>query len=112
MAMTSSVKDGNILGSWIDREGVGVHATSTVRLSSRNPIQLAYRGATVDHQFLLGGRYQDFNVRGNFELRKNLELSTALKYENWRFPILATGLQANVTSSVQFIYWPTHRGSN
>jgi hypothetical protein len=32
-----------------------------------------------------------------------------VQYEQWLIPLLARGLQKNVTASVQLVYWPQPR---
>jgi hypothetical protein len=104
-------KNGDLLGSWIGREGRGVVASSTLWLAARNTLRLGYREATVDREFLEGGRYQDFDVKANFQVRPAIELSVLMQREHWRFPALAAGPQTNFTSSVQITYSPSwHRG--
>jgi len=99
-------KDGNILGSWIGREARGVYATSTLWLSSRNTIQFSYREATMDREFLKGGRYQDELIKANFDFRPDLAVSATLQHENWLFQLLRPGLQSNLSSSLQITYTP------
>jgi len=99
-------ENGNLLGSWIGRDGRGVYATSTIWLSPTNTLQLGYRGATVDREFVLGGHYQDGSVKANFSVRKDWDISAMLQYENWHFPALASTLQTNVSSSLQITYRP------
>jgi hypothetical protein len=99
-------KNGNILGDWIGRDGRGVNATSTIWLSAKNSIQLRYREAVVDHEFLQGGRYQDFSVASTLDLRKGLAVSGTVQYEHWQFPLLSAFPQDNVLSSVQITYEP------
>lgn len=101
-------KNGQLLGSWIGREARGVFATSRFWLSPRNSVELGYRGATVDQEFLQGGHYQDFSAKANFVLRNNFDVSAVVGYENWNFPVLANTLQANVTSSLQMTYTLPH----
>lgn len=96
----------DLLGSWIGREGRGVYATSTVWFSPRNTLQLGYREATADKEFIGGGHYQDGNISAKFLIGTGLTLSGMLQYENWRFPVLAPTLQTNFTSSVQITYEP------
>jgi hypothetical protein len=98
--------NGNIMGNWIGRDGRGVSGTSTIWLSARNSLQVGYRQGVVDPEFDHGGRYQDELLKANFSLRRGLGISAMLQYENWRFPLLAPGLQTNVTSSVQITYQP------
>jgi hypothetical protein len=99
-------KDGNLMGSWIGREARGVYATSTVWLSARNSVQLGFRDATVDREFIEGGRYQDSSVRLNFAPTKELLVSTLCQQEHWKFPILAQTPQNNFTISLQLMYSP------
>ena len=100
-------KDGNILGDWIGREGRGVFATSKLWLSAKNNLQFGYREATVDKEFLLGGRYQDFSVTGNFPLRQNVSASAMVQYEHWYFPLLFPQPQNNFVTSLQLTYVPS-----
>lgn len=106
-------EDGNIMGSWIGREGRGVYATSTWWLSARNSLQLGYREATVDREFIEGGRYVDGFTRANFELSSHLSLAGMLQYEHWKFPALTGAFpnlsyvpNNNFTSQVQLTYTP------
>ncbi|HWY71033.1 MAG TPA: capsule assembly Wzi family protein [Terriglobales bacterium] len=103
-------KDGNILGNWIGREGRGVFATSRLWLTGKDWLQFGYREATVDREFLLGGRYQDESVSANFALRSDVMASALLQYEHWRFPLLAAQPQSNFVTSLQIMYTPS-RGS-
>ncbi|HEU5234295.1 MAG TPA: capsule assembly Wzi family protein [Terriglobales bacterium] len=98
--------DGNLLGSWIGREGHGVRATSTVWLSKKNTIQMGYRAAVVDKDFIEGGRYADESATATFAVRSDLMLSAGLQYEKWHFPALARGVQTNFSSSIQLTFLP------
>lgn len=100
--------NGDLLGSWIGREGRGVYATSTLWLSAMGNIQLGYREAVTDREFIEGGRYQDENLKANFSLGPQLSLAAMLQYETWKFPALASGAQSNLTSSLQLTYRPSH----
>jgi hypothetical protein len=102
-------KNGDLIGSWIGREGRGVYAKSTLWLSPKNTIQFGYREATVDREFVEGGHYQDAQASLSFALNKNMSFSAMLQYENWRFPVLAPALQTNFTSSFQIAYSPHHK---
>jgi len=104
--LSGFTKDGNIMGSWIGRDGRGVYATSTIWLTGANTIQLGYRETTVDRELILGGRYQDESLAGNFQLSKEWALSAELQYEHWKFPALAPLPQNNFTSSLQLSYHP------
>ncbi|MGO9590109.1 MAG: capsule assembly Wzi family protein [Candidatus Acidiferrales bacterium] len=98
---------GNILGSWIGREGKGVQAWSTYWFSPRNNLQFGYRNAKVDKDFIPGGEtVNDGSLKINWLLHRDVALSASVQYEKWAAPILAPGPQTNWTSSVEITLWP------
>jgi membrane-associated phospholipid phosphatase len=98
---------GNIMGSWIGREGAGYQAFSTYRFSAKNSLQFAYRHAKVDGDFVPGGVNQnDGSLKLDWWVRHDLSVSTFLQYEKWNGPILASGPQSNWTSTVEVTFWP------
>jgi membrane-associated phospholipid phosphatase len=98
--------DGNLMASWIGRQGRGGQAWVTYWFSPRNKIQFNYRNAAVDREFLQGGHLHDFGIRSELMLRPNVGLSGFLQYEKWRFPLLSPTWQSNVTASVQLTFRP------
>jgi membrane-associated phospholipid phosphatase len=105
----SYTNDGHLLGSWVGREGHGLQLWSTYWLSPRNSVQVGYRKAHVDRDFIpAGGNIQDFLVRGTFQFR-GLEITTFLQYEGWNFPVLAPLAGPNTLASVEFTYHPKWR---
>ena len=98
--------DGNILGSWVGRQGRGVQLWSTYWLSPRNKIQAGYRYQGVDPDYLKGGRSDDVSLRADVMLRSDLTFSGTAQYERWNFPLLATNAKSNVAVSVGFTYRP------
>jgi capsule assembly protein Wzi/PAP2 superfamily protein len=98
---------GALMGNWVGRDGAGIQATSRYWLSARNAIQLGYRHAKVDPLFVPGGgTLNDASLRFDFWVLKDWSASAFVQYEQWKFPLLSSSLQKNVTSSVQFSYWP------
>ncbi len=98
---------GNILGSWIGREGKGVQAWSTYWFSSRNSLQFGYRNAKVDKDFIPGGEtVNDGSLKVNWWLHHDVTMSASVQYERWFAPVLAPGAQTNWTSSVEVAFWP------
>jgi membrane-associated phospholipid phosphatase len=98
---------GNIMGSWIGREGAGYQAFSTYRFSAKNSLQFAYRHARVDGDFVPGGVSQnDGSFKLDWWVRHDLSVSTFLQYEKWSAPILASGPQSDWTSTVEVTFWP------
>jgi len=101
--------NGNLLGSWIGRDGIGLQAWSTYWLSPRSTLQLNFRRATVSKTFLQGGEYTDFGARADLLIRPQLSLTSSLQYEQWDFPLLSPARNSNFTASFQFTYWPKWR---
>jgi hypothetical protein len=97
---------GNILGSWVGREGRGLELSSTYWFSPRNTLQFEYRGQLVNPQFLKGGSLDGFAVKTDFMLRPEISLTSSLEYQRWNFPVLANGAQSLLISTVQLTYWP------
>jgi hypothetical protein len=103
---------GNLLGSWIGREGKGGQAWLTYWLSPKESIQLGYRNAKVAAGFLPGGTTQnDFSLRAVVRVKDDMELTGFAQYEAWKAPLLATGKVQNFTGSVQLAYFPKLRWS-
>jgi hypothetical protein len=42
-------------------------------------------------------------------VRNDLALSGTLQYEQWKFPLLSTTMQSNVTASFQMTFYPKLR---
>jgi Capsule assembly protein Wzi/PAP2 superfamily len=103
----SYTNEGHLLGSWVGREGHGVQLWGTYWLSPRSPLQLGYRKAHVDGDFIpAGGDIQDFSVRASFRLGPEIEVATFLQYERWNFPVLSPLAGPNTVASVQFTCHP------
>jgi len=100
------LNDGNLLGNWIGRDGIGIQAWSTYWLSPRSTLQLNFRRATVSRYFLEGGEYNDFGARADLLIRPQFSLASSLQYEQWDFPLLSTTKNSNFTASLQLTYWP------
>jgi hypothetical protein len=98
---------GELLGSWIGRQGRGLQVWSTYWLSPRNKLEFGYRHARVAPEFIpAGGQMRDFSVRTEFVMPSGFEMSTYVQHERWSFPVLATGKNSNTTASVQLTYRP------
>jgi Capsule assembly protein Wzi len=97
---------GNLMASWIGRQGRGGQGWATYWLSARNQIQLSFRHMEADCAFLEGGHLNDFGIRGEAMLRRDLALSSFLQYERWAFPLLADRPRSNLAFSVQLTFHP------
>lgn len=100
------VNDGDLLGSWIGRAGRGLESWLTYSFSPRNNVQLGYRLQTVSPEFIGGGRLADYSAQSELMLGRDISLSGLLQYEQWKFPVLSTMRQSDVTASVMLTFWP------
>lgn len=106
----SYMNGGHLLGSWVGREGHGAQLWSTYWLSPRKSVQVGYRKAHVDRDFIpAGGDIQDFSARATFHLRPDIEIATFLQYERWSFPVLSPLAGPNTVASIEFTYHPKWR---
>jgi Capsule assembly protein Wzi len=102
-----------ILGDWIGREGKGGQAWLTYHFSPQNMLQFAYRNAKSAKDFVPGGTTQnDFSARLVRHFSENLEVNTFAQVELWKAPILAQGLQTDLSLGLQLTYFPGWRWSS
>jgi membrane-associated phospholipid phosphatase len=105
--VNSYTNRGNLMGTWLGRAAQGEQVWSTYWLTSRNKIQFNYRHRKTDGQFLpRGGTSNDGGVRADFWLGSSTMLSGTIQYEKWNYPVLDPLPRSNVTTSVQFTFWP------
>lgn len=104
---------GNIMGNaTVGRQGISFRAASTYWFASDKTIQLGYRSAEADHDFLQGGNLRDVQVRSNWSFNKDVSMVGLLQYEWWNWPLLSLGnRQNNFTASLQLTYQPHWRFS-
>jgi|HubBroStandDraft_2_1064218.scaffolds.fasta_scaffold04910_5 membrane-associated phospholipid phosphatase len=98
---------GNIIGSWIGREGTGIQAWSNYWFTPKSSLQFGYRHATVAPDFIPQGEsVNDEWIKGNFWIRRVLNVQASVQHETWLAPVLASTRQTNWTSSVGISYQP------
>lgn len=97
---------GNIMGSWVGRQGTGLQLNSTYWFSPRKTVGFEYRGQRADKGFLQGGSLDGYTVKTDLALQSGMSLSGSLQYQRWNFPVLAKGTQSVVISTIQLTYWP------
>src|SRR6185437_674709 len=98
--------DGNIIGSWIGREGKGAQAWATYSFTAKSSLQFNFRHQKVSQQFIPeGGTITDFSASANYWLHSNLELSGWIQHENWLFPVIQPAT-SNVTAALQVTFQP------
>jgi membrane-associated phospholipid phosphatase len=97
---------GQIIGSWIGREGRGVTALATYHLSAQSNIQLHYRNQKVNPLFIQGGHLQDFGASATFFRAGGVVFGGSAQYEHWAFPALSPTPKSNVYAAFEIRYQP------
>jgi hypothetical protein len=101
------VNNGNLIGSWIGREGQGAQAWTNYWFSARNRLQFNFRHQKVSNEFIPGGgTLTDVGVRGDYWFRSNVGLSASVQDERWIFPVILPTAQHNVTGSIEILFQP------
>jgi len=105
--LSGYTNNGQLLASWIGREGQGAQGWANYWFSARNRLQFNYRHQKVSHQFIPdGGTLTDVGVRSDYWLRPNLGLSAWVQYERWLFPVIQSNSARNVTTGVEVQFQP------
>jgi hypothetical protein len=98
---------GNLIGSWIGRQGQGAMAWATYSFSPRTKLQFDFRHQKVSRQFIpSGGTLTDFGVSADYQLRSSLILSGRVQHERWLFPAIQPNANRNVTAAIQITLEP------
>jgi membrane-associated phospholipid phosphatase len=98
---------GQIIGSWIGREGRGVSAWATYHFSAQSNIQLHYRNQKVNPLFIQGGHLQDFGANATFARAGGVVFGGSMQYEHWAFPALSPTPKSNVSAGLEIRYQPS-----
>ncbi len=106
----SYTNKGDILGSWVGRQGSGSQFWGTYWLSPRNSVQVSYRHGWISPAFIpQGGRLDDITVSASFLVRGDMSVTASTKYEQWNIPILSPTRQTDVATSLQLTFYPRWR---
>lgn len=99
--------NGNLIGSWIGREGQGADVWSTYWLNPKSKVQFNFRHQKVSAQFIPdGGTLTDFGVSTDYRVRPSLGLSAWVQSERWLFPVIQPNVSRNVTAAVEILVEP------
>jgi membrane-associated phospholipid phosphatase len=99
--------NGNLLGSWVGRQGQGAEAWSNYWFSPKNKLQLHFRHQKVDHKFIPGGgTLTNLGASADLCVRSMVDISSKVQYERWNFPVIAPAPQTNVTVQFQITFHP------
>jgi hypothetical protein len=100
---------GQILGSWVGRQGSGGQASSTYWFSARNKATVTYRKMYADKSYLQGGNLTDVSGSLTWLIRPEIEFSALGQYEKHTFPLLETGAKSNFTTTFEVRVFPKSR---
>jgi len=98
---------GQIIGSWIGREGRGISGYATYHFSAQSNIGIHYRNEQVNQLFIHGGHLQDFEVSATFARAGGLDFGGSLQLEHWAFPVISGTPKFNTTASLEIRYQPS-----
>ena len=102
--------DGNLIGSWIGRQGQGANAWATYWFTPKDNLQFNFRHEKVSKEFIPnGGTITDAGASTSVWLRSTLSVSASVQYETWDFPVISATLETNVTASLGVTFWPGSR---
>jgi len=98
---------GNLIGSWIGRQGQGAQAWTNYWLTPKSKVQFNFRHQKVSEEFIPGGgSLTDFGVSTDYWLRSDLGLSAWVRHERWLFPVIQPNASSNVTAAMQILFAP------
>jgi len=97
--------DGQLLGSWIGRQGRGGVATGTYWFSPRNRLAGSYRKMTVDKALLEGGNLADLSASFTWLIGRHIEVASSQQLERWKFPLLSPTPKANFVTTFELHYF-------
>ena len=99
--------DGDLIGSWIGRQGQGVNAWATYWFAPKDNLQFSFRHEKVSKRFIPnGGTITDGGARASVWLSSTVSVSASLQYETWDFPVISATRQSNVATSIEVTFWP------
>jgi hypothetical protein len=99
--------DGNLIGSWIGRQGQGARAWTNYWFTPKNKIQFYFRHQKVSHQFIPGGgTLSDFGVSSDIWVHSNVGVSASVQYERWAMPVIQANASRNVTATIELLVNP------
>jgi Capsule assembly protein Wzi len=98
---------GNLMGSWLGREGTGGQAWSTYWFNAQSTLELGYRTLRVSPFFVPHGESQQAAYGElRYRWRDGLALQFRLQAERWAAPALAASPQMDVSTQFQVSFSP------
>jgi membrane-associated phospholipid phosphatase len=98
---------GNLIGSWIGREGQGASAWTTYWFTPKDNLQFNFRHEKVSEQLIPhGGTITDAGASTSFWWHSTLSVTASVQYERWDFPVISQTRQTDLTTSIGLTFWP------
>jgi hypothetical protein len=97
---------GQIMGSWVGRQGIGGQASSTYWFSPQKKVDVFYRKMVSDVSVLGGGSNGDFGSDVSWRIRPEIELVGQAQYERWKFPMLNQNARSDFSGSAGVRFYP------
>lgn len=105
----ANTNKGNLLGSWVGRDGRGLLVKSAYWRSPRSKVEFTYRQNRIGPAFLPGGGTQaDGSVGAYLQARPDLAVGLLVQYERYSIPLLG-GPRRGVLGAIQATYVPHWR---
>jgi membrane-associated phospholipid phosphatase len=99
--------DGFLIGNWVGRGGQGAQAWTNYWFNGRSRVQFNFRHQKVSQKFVPnGGTVTDVGARGDYWVRPNVNVSAAVQYERWLFPVIQANTSTNVSATIQIMFQP------
>jgi capsule assembly protein Wzi len=101
--------EGNLIGSWIGRQGQGAQAWTNYWFTPNSKLQLRFRHEKISQQFIpSGGSLTDFAVSSDFWVHSTFGVSASVQYERWLVPVIQPNSSRNITAAVQLTFKPSN----
>lgn len=98
---------GQILGSWVGRQGIGGQASSTYWFSPQRKVGVFYRKMVSDAALLGGGSNTDYGSSLLWQVRRGIEVEAQIQLERWKFPLLGQQVHSNLSGNLEIRFYPT-----
>ncbi len=105
----ANTNQGQLLGSWVGRDGRGLAIQTTWWRSAKSKFEFAYRQNRIGPAFLPGGGTQDdASAAATFNPRREVAVRVSAQYERYLIPLLG-GIHRDVATTLELTYTPHWR---
>ena len=106
-----NTNNGKLIGNIVGRDGRTIQSWLTYWFSPRNTLEAIYRHNSVSADFIPGGAaWQDYALQNAMYLRNGFYVRSELQYEHIsRYPSLFSGVQQNVTATLEVGFMPERK---